>query len=249
MKDNDYRQAMEKIETPPELREETRQLIRREVQKSKAAPRWKPVVTAVASLAAVVALLFGMRAFFSPGDGLILTDLVAGEHLSQVELSDGSLHFQEVERGMKNPLQLSPTYPLKESWTPERMVEEYPNLSQLLQAPEGYSGPQGGATAYYGGFAEEPEAAAAKLTYAAESGEGKLELTAASDGSLVVSPLSPGNVDSSIDGEPLAVGYDEASDTYYGLAEWDGWTISFSAAGVSQEEFIRLLNGFLVNEK
>ena len=250
MEQNKYHEAMDKIVTPPALKEKTRRMLLGQTAKQKSYTQiWR-----YSALAAAIALLAGFGIWFqvrisrnvsepdaSENAGYASggqTELIRGEHKEIVILRDGELHFTPLTNGdLESPIKLSPSYPLRRNMS----LEEYPDALPV-DVPSGLSPPEGGVTAYFSDPSQPPAAIVGKATYLPQTG-GLVTLTFTDEPSLLYKPIDIGG--SEIAGVTVGVGYLETEDVYYSTYLKNGYTVLLTAEGAEQSEFISLLRDFL----
>lgn len=243
---NKYYDSINKITTPPSLKEDVRQKLNREIRKQKIIKiSWR-----VVAIAAVLAMAIGVYTWQSALDSLIMTDLVAGEHVEIVQLKDGELHFTTLGEDTRSPIRLAPPYPIRQNWTKEEYLErtsdaflglsfvnetetlllERENIIAFFLEP-----PELGIDA----IDVTPDAVLAQLVYQVVDSGGLVTIIFTNNSSLLYVPME--TTGSLINDLQIGVGYREEDNTYFGVFEKDGYTVLISAENVEQELFIQLL--------
>lgn len=233
-RNNRYYQAMEKITTPPLLKDKVRRKIRERILLR----RVIPIGIAVSALAASLFFIIGLGFLQDAPDGLIHTDLVEGQHDQEVVLEDGELDFailEEDEARLK--IRVSPVYPIQQAMP----VEEYTGvLPENL--PAGLRFIEGEVIAYFSQLGGEPEAIFGEVIYRSDDG-GWLTVHFTDNPALLPLPIPMEG--SRIGGSRVGVGFDEPGKIYYGVFERHGYLMVITGEGLEQKEFIHLLHHFV----
>jgi len=233
---------MEKIVTPPLLKEKTRQMVLVQAAKHKTVTRiWR-----YTAIAAALVLLAGVGIWAQVWNNRITTgpdtDEQAGflqvGHREVITLPNGELRFISLTTDDLGPtIKLSPSYPLRRN----APLEEYPDALPV-QAPEGLSSPEGGVTVYFSDPSQPPAAVLGRAVYSPQSSM-SVTVTFTNDTSMLFIPIEIGG--SEIAGVTVGVGYLETGDTYYGAYFKNGYTVLLTAEGTQQQEFVRFLQAFV----
>jgi len=235
LKPNKYQEAIEQITTPPALKEKTRQALLAQSEKHKVIRMRRRRFRA---LAAILALVIGLSIWMGTEGDLIVTDLTPGEHTEIVIIRDGDLYFSTLTPDeLEPPIRLAPAFPLRRNLP----LEEYQGVLPA-NLPPGLSEPAGEITAFFTDPMGEPEAILGRVSYRQDGG-GVLTVIFTNDASLLALPVAIGG--SQIATVTVGLGFLEAEGIYYGVYEKEGYLFLLTAAGVAQEEFIRLLHGFI----
>jgi len=233
---NKYQQAVEKIQTPPELKEKTRRLLQAQTAKKGQAVyvRW-----AMGTVAAAIVFVVGLSIWLGTGENdLIVSDLPPGQRVEVVVLQDGALYFFDLTtEDFVPPLRLSPAFPLRRNLP----LEDYPGVLPSY-IPDGFSPPEGGITAYFSDPLGDAQAIVGRAVYQGENGE-TLSVTFTDNPSLLPLPFEVEG--SQIAGITVGVGFSETIGSYYGAFLKDGYLFLLSAQGLEQREFVNLLHHFV----
>ena len=234
---NRYYEAMEKITTPPPLKEKVAKKIRKQIIRR----RMIRTGVGVSVLAASLLVVIGLGFWQNGPKGLIHTDLTEGQHEQQVILEDGELNFvfREVDESQLG-IRLAPMYPVQQTLALEKVIGVLPE-----NPPTGLSVGEVEITGYMSQLGGEPEMILGEVVYWGEKG-GTLTISFTDNPTFL--PLPVPMEGSYIEGIELGVGFDESVNIYYGVFERNGYLLALTGEGLSQEEFIHFLHYFVKYE-
>ena len=231
---NRYAQAMEKVLTPAPLKERVRGKIREQIMRR----RLIRIGVGVSALAASLLLIIGLGFLQNAPDGLIHTELVAGEHDQEVILEDGELDFVFLEEDENRiGLWLAPSYPIQQVLT----LEEYTGVLPE-NPPVGLQVLEGAVIAYFSQLGGEAEAVFGEVVYRNDKG-GTLTIHFTDNPTLLPLPIPMEG--SRIGGSRLGVGFEESTNIYYGVFERNGYLLVLTGEDLEQKEFIHFLHHFV----
>ena len=242
---NPYKEAFRKIIVPPELITKTALKVRWKLNKANKSVRVLPYIRFGGIVAACIALVLLLPAIIQSvtnKTGIFITKLDAGNHTSQVELTDGFLSFMQESGGLKfnPPLQLSSPEIHKEEWKTERYMEYLGARVEPGYLPEGMVVEHESAVVYVsadGGIHRDC------YTMRFTSDDGALEISI-SKGKLPPQCDTKRGEDSHIGNKSLAVGVSKDNNTYWAQFMLDDAGVYIETTNISQEEFIKTLHSF-----
>jgi len=249
MKQNKYRQAMEQVKTPLELKEKTRRLLNKETKKRKNIR----IIRNIGALAAAFILVTGVGIWILVSSGIN----VPGINIPGIKNLDANgpssddpgadsigaprdieLNFVSIDAGTP-PIRLALNYPLKQ----QKPLNELPDALPI-SAPDGFTGPEGTITEFFSEPKSEPAVIMGEAVYRTKTGN---QLTVIfSDTAMLYMPVEIG--DSHIDDVPVGVGYNESDNQHHATFERNGLTYLLTAEGLDRQDFTRVLIHF-VTEK
>jgi len=239
MNKNKYRQAMERVKTPLELKEKTRRLLNKETKKRKNIR----IIRNIGVLAAAFVLVTGVGiwilvsyginvpGFNSPSSGDPGADSIGAPR-------DIELNFVSIADD-KPTIRLAHNYPLRQ----QKPLNELPNALPI-SAPDGFTGPEGTITEFFAEPKSGPAVIMGEAVYRAKTGN--LLTVIFTDTAMLYMPIAIG--DSHIDDVPVGVGYNESGDLHYATFENNGLMYLLTAEGLDRQDFTRILIHF-VTEK
>ena len=254
MNQNKYRQAMERVKTPLELKEKTRRLLNKETKKRKNIR----IIRNIGVLAAAFVLITGVGIWMlvstginvpginipgikSPGADSPSSDDPGADDPGADSIGaprDIELNFVSIDAGTP-PIRLALNYPLKQ----QKPLNEIPNALPS-NAPDGFTGPEGTITEFFSEPKSEPAVIMGEAVYRAKNGN--LLTVIFTDTAMLYIPIEIG--DSHIDDVPVGVGYNESDDQHHAAFEKNGLTYLLTAEGLDRQDFTRVLIHF-VTEK
>jgi len=244
MKQNKYRQAMEQVKTPLELKEKTRRLLNKETKKRKNIR----IIGSIGALAAAFVLVTGVGIWMLAGSGINIPGIKnpgangpGADDQSADSIGaprDIKLNFVSVDAS-KPPIKLAFNYPLRQ----QKPLNELPGALPT-KTPDGFSGPEGAITEFFSEPKSDPAVMMGEAVYRSKTGN---QLTVLfTDTAMLYMPIEIG--DSHIDDVPVGVGYNESDDLHHATFEKNGLTYLLTAEGVDRQDFTRILIHF-VTEK
>jgi hypothetical protein len=238
---NDYREMMEKIQVPAELKERTRQKMRRAEQSG----RFKSVsMYSYAAIAAAVVLVIGAVSLFALQGSFIKTFLPAGRHVASIRLSNGFLEFAAPTNSLANLPYLGSSFSERKNWSLAE-YEEYMGKQVALPdyLPKGSELTKSGAIAYYDKDAE-LQMVICNIEYQCAK-EGIVTLAIAEAGTRLPGVRSFKEANSLIGSTPISAVYDVNKDTYQAAFTKDGFEYMLTCINLPQKEVIKILYYFL----
>jgi hypothetical protein len=236
LRQNKYHEAIDRITTPPELKEKTRRMIHARTRRR--IPPWQ--AWGLSSAAAIMALVVGLYVWMSMERDWIETGLIAGEHQEVVQVQDGELQFAVLDaEEIDTPILLAPAFPLHQNIE----LDDYPGVLPVY-APEGFNPPEGEITLFFLEPSDVPDAILGRAIYSGEGGA-TLTLTFTNDPNLLFTPIEIG--DTQIAEILVGVGFSEAENTYLGIYQKGYYHFLLSSADIDQETFLRILHYFITN--
>ena len=263
MENNKYREAMERVTTPPDLYEITREILVAETEKRKNI--WK--VGSYIALAAAFMLVIGagLWALGRPGGwlgggifGRIGQETGAPSISAPGSQAPGFFESGSAESGTSAPgddavddLELNFIL-ISDDSPPIRMSNQYPlrrekSLSELPwvvpeNAPSGFRLIDDIITEFFSEPSDTPNAVIGEVTYQTQSGE---LLTVVFTDMPIYLPVEIGS--SFIHDVPVGVGHTEEDEKFYGAFEMYGLTYLLTAEGISRREFTQALIHFITS--
>jgi len=224
MSSNKYSQALEQITVPPELKEKTRRML---INRTKARRNiW--FIGTIGVVAATIALAVGVS-IWMPG---IFRDAAAPRdmELNYVSVSGDAEGSQ--------PVRLAQNYPLRK----EVSLDDFEHILPA-GAPDGFTGPEGGITAFFAKPSDTPDAILGEAVYQSQSG-GTLSVLF-TDTSMLYLPLEISG--SQVAGVQVGAGFSEADDKYYAAFEQNSHTFLLTGENITQQDFERILYFLIVS--
>ena len=231
---------MEKITTPPPLKERVGEEIRKQVARR----RLIRIGYSMGALAASLLIVIGLGFFLRATDELIRSDLVAGQHSQKVLLRDGELNFVMVgEDEHRAGLKLATRYPVQHQLDLLSFLGNlFTRYSEGFSYPEGLSQLEGELIGYSSVLGGSIEAVFGSSSFRVKSG-GSVRLSLTDNLSLMSLPIQIEG--SQIGDVTVGVGFAESENVYYGVFEREGILFVLTAEGVDQEVFIGLFYYFV----
>ena len=223
MGSNKYSQALDQITVPPELKEKTRRML---INRTKARRNiW--FIGTLSVVAAAIALAVGVY-IWMPG---IFRDAAAP--------LDMELNYVSVSKDAEDaqPVRLAHIYPLRK----EMSLDDFEHILPV-GAPDGFTGPEGGITAFFEKPSDVPDAVLGEAVYQPQNG-GSLTVLF-TDTSMLYLPVEISG--SQVSGVQVGVGLSESADKYFAAFEKNNFTFLLTGESVTQQEFERILYFLIV---
>ena len=252
MENNKYREAMERVATPAELKEKTRRMLAAQSTKRKSI--WKP--GGYMALAAAFVLVAGISfwALSGPGGSLLGGGAPAingqgngdpaisapGSQESEANAPDSSaggdmeLNFVLVD-DEPPPIRLAHQYPLRRVISLDELPGAVPE-----GAPDGFLLTGETITAFFSVPSDTPDAVLGELTYQTQSGA---LLTVVFTDISIFLPIETSG--SHINGAQVGLGHTESDEKLYAAFEKQELTYLLTAEGTSRHEFTQALAHFI----
>lgn len=233
MEQNKYREAMELVTTPPEVKEKTRRMLQARTARRKSALLLGGLGTLAAAIVVAVGLIIWMRMEegvpdLNPSVGAYTeTDTLPVDELNFISLTTDAL---------TPPIMLSPVYQIRRSLPLEDYQDLFP--TKIPGCPDA---PDGSITAFSSAPSDVPDAITGRFVYQTIYG-GTLTVAFTDNPTMLYVPLEIGG--SIVSGVPVGVGSDELQGTYYGAYRQDSFTVLLTAEGIQESEFVELLRLF-----
>jgi len=218
MVSNKYSQALEQITVPPELKEKTRRMLINRTATRKNI--W--FIGTLGVVAAAIALAVGVS-IWMPG---VFRD--AGTP-RDMELN---YVFVSGDAEASQPVRMAQTYPLRR----EMSLDDFEHILPA-GAPDGFTGPEGGVTAFFTEPSDVPDAILGEVVYRSQYG-GSLTVLF-TDTSMLNLPVEISG--SQVAGVQVGAGRPEADDKYYAAFEKNSHTFLVTGESITQQEFERIL--------
>jgi len=259
MENNKYHEAVERVTTPPELKEKTRRMLTIEIRKQKFI--WKPGTYMALAAALILIVGAGFLVFNGPGGSLLGGGILGrdGQGSSAPAFSaPSSFEPGDTAPGISAPgstvqgdIELNFVL-IDASSPPFRMGHQYPlrrelSLAELPgvipeNAPSGFRLIDEIITAYFSEPTDTPDAIIGELTYQTQNGD---LLTVVFTDITIYMPIEIGS--SHIHDVPVGVGHTEEDEKFYGAFEMYGFTYLLTAEGISRREFTQALIHFITS--
>jgi len=238
MQQNKYSQTIEKITTPPELKEKTRNLLIASTKNPKRNNIWS--IGNIISIAAIFVLAVGLGILAMTGTGGGLLGGVLTGHIESVEIEsimprDMELNFVSISKDAP-PIRMANTYQLRQQMS----IEDFPDALPE-NPPYGFAEPQGIVTAFFSEPTGEPDAILGEATY--HNKPGAILTVTFTDTTMIYMPIEIEG--SHITDTQLGVGYSETDARYYAAFEKNGLTYLITADRMDQQEFTQALIHFV----
>ena len=252
MENNKYREAMELVTTPTELKERTRRML--DIESTKRKSIWKPAryIALATAFVLVAGVSFWMLA--GPGNGLFESGIPgrsehgdneptinAPENQSPevntpgtTEAGDALLNFVLVDDDPP-PIRMAHQYPLRR----EISSDELPGVI-TEDAPDGFVLINETITAFFSEPSDTPDAVLGEITYQKQS---DTLLTVLLANMPIYLPIEISG--SSISDTQVGLGYTETDKKLYAAFEKHGFTYLLTAEGISRHLFTQALIDFI----
>jgi len=226
MEQNKYREAMESIITPPELKEKTRRLLITATAKRKS----NRIIWSIGTLAACAIAAIGLYTLLTVNNRMITNEpgYESGDFISFTSLSSENI---------ESPIRFAPPYPLRHGVP----LEEFTGILPETQ-PGVLFAPEGEVTAYFSQPAPYPDAVLGRVAYQVKE-NGLLTAIFTDDSALLLLPVEIAG--SQIDNMTVGLAVVETGGIYIGVFEKDGFTFLLTSEGIDDQEFIQMLKLFL----
>jgi len=217
MENNKYREAIERVTTPTELKEKTRRMLAAESTKRKNI--WKPV--GYMALAAAFVLVAGIGFWMLSGPGSDAT-------------GDVVLNFVYVDDDPP-PFRMAHQYPLRRAISFDELPGVIPE-----DAPDGFMLIDETITEFFSAPSDTPDAVLGEITYQTQSGA---LLTVLFTDMPIYLPIEISG--SFIHDTKAGLGHTEAYEKLYAAFEKHGLTYLLTAEGINRHEFTQALIHFI----
>jgi len=238
MEQNKYRQAMELVTTPPELRARTRNMLIAEKQRNKS--KTFRMVGVITSIAALFVLVIGISIWFiaGPGSSMGFGDLFnPGASSVSSTQKEIDLNFVSLSDDTE-PVRMAYTYPLRQQMSLNDFSDILPE-----EPPGGFDSPDGAITAFFSVPSDTPDALLGEAIYRASKGATISVMF--SDTQMFYLPVEISG--SFIDDVEVGVGYSESDGRLFASYEKNGFTFLLISEGLNRKEFAQVLVHFVAN--
>jgi len=226
MEQNKYREAMESITTPPELKEKTRRLLITATAKRKS----NRIIWSIGTLAACAIAAIGLYTLLTVNNRMITNE---PGYESDDFISFTSLSSEDIE----SPIRFALPYPLRHGVPLEDFTDILPETQPgVLYAPEGE------VTAYFSQPTPYPDAVLGRVVYQVKE-NGTLTVIFTDNAALLFLPVEIAG--SQINNVTVGLAEVRADGIYFGTFEKDGFTFLLTSEGINDREFIQMLKLFL----
>jgi len=230
MEHNKYHKTVERITTPPELKEKTRRMLITEIKKR----RTNRMTVKIISIAAVFIL--------AAGAGIWMLSTLRDTSGSPGASPGADADSREVELNFifvpedTQPVRMAHTYPLRQSIQLHEMQTALP-----VKAPDGFDEPEGGITLFFTEPSDKPDAVLGEAFYWSKSVS--LITVTFTDTAMIYLPVEIGG--SFIDDVQIGLGYTESDDKLFAVYEQNGFTYLLTAERLTRQEFAQVLLHFI----